>query len=89
MRQTVLPFTLLATILSGCAQNLTCDDPQPYQAATETDKLAAPEGLDPLEETREMRIPRASPQDPRPPGSPCLDLPPALDSTSTSSSESE
>ena len=88
MRPTILLSASLIALLSGCAQSLTCDDPQPYQAAIETNKVAAPEGLDGLEESREMRIPRASPQDPRPPGSPCLDLPPPLRSAGSSSSES-
>jgi hypothetical protein len=88
MRYIPLLITLFSALLTGCAQNLSCDKPQPYQAAVETSKVAAPDGLDPLEEDREMRIPRASPQDPRPPGSPCLDLPPPLRAAGSSSSES-
>ncbi len=88
MRYIILQFTFLTALLSGCAQNLSCDDPQPYQAAVETAKVASPDGLDPLEESREMRIPRASPQDPRPPGSPCLDLPPPLRAAGSDSSDS-
>lgn len=84
MRLTIILITALAAGMSGCAQNLTCDDPQPYQAAIETDKIAAPDGLDELQEGREMRIPRASPQDPRPPGSPCLDLPPPIRASGSS-----
>jgi len=88
MRHIILALALLSALLSGCAQNLSCDKPQEYEAAVETDKIAPPDGLDPLEETREMRIPRASPQDPRPPGSPCLDLPPPLRSTSSTEADS-
>jgi len=69
---------LAAPLTVGCAPDLTCNDPQPYQFAVETPKVDAPNGLDELQESREMLIPRASPQEPRDPDSPCLDLPPSL-----------
>lgn len=75
---TLITTTALAVCLSGCGSNLTCDDPQAYQEAVEVTKIDAPDGLDGLEESREMVIPRSSPRDPRPPGSPCLDLPPTI-----------
>jgi len=59
---------------------MTCDEPEPYQAAVEVPRVEPPEGLSELSPSEEMEIPRASPQDPRPPGSPCLDLPPTLQS---------
>ncbi len=73
-------LALLALLCSACGQQLTCDSPQPYQASIEVEKVRSPDGLDTLLEGKEMDIPRASPQDPRPPGSPCLDLPPTIQS---------
>ena len=71
-----------AGLLSGCGgdDNIvrTCDEQQSYQLAAESKKVAAPEGLDELEEYREMPIPRATQRAPRPPGSPCIDLPPSV-----------
>lgn len=76
-----MALIVLALLCSACGQQLTCDSPQPYQASVEVEKLSVPEGLDLLLEGKEMDIPRASPQDPRPEGSPCLDLPPTIQST--------
>ncbi len=76
-----IALALLATLCTACGgQQLTCDDPQAYQASVEVEKIRAPDGLDALAESKEMDIPRASPQDPRPPGSPCLELPPTIQS---------
>lgn len=69
-------------VVTGCASDLTCDDPQPYQSAVETGKVATADGLNELASTDEMTIPRASPRDPRSPGDPCLDLPPTIQATS-------
>ena len=76
------PLVVLALLCSACGQQLTCESPQPYQAAVEVEKLTVPEGLDLLLEGKEMDIPRASPQDPRPADAPCLDLPPTIGSDS-------
>ena len=76
LRQILLGLIALAT--GACAADLTCDDPQLYQDAVEGRRVTAPEDLDNLQSAREIQIPRASPRDPRPPGSPCLDLPPTL-----------
>ena len=73
-------LAVLAMLCSACGQQLTCDSPQPYQASIEVGRIQTPEGLDELNEGKEMDIPRASPQDPRPAGSPCLDLPPSIQS---------
>ena len=76
-----MALIVLAMLCSACGQQLTCESPQPYQAAVEVEKLTVPEGLDLLLEGKEMDIPRASPQDPRPSDAPCLDLPPTIQST--------
>lgn len=65
-------------LTSACAPDLTCEDPQPYQSAIEVDKVDSPDGLDDLQASEEMAIPRASPRDARQTGDPCLDLPPTI-----------
>jgi len=69
--------------LSACggAPELTCDEPERYQQSVNQSKLEAPEDLDALEPLREMPLPTASPRPERPPGSPCLDLPPRVGPT--------
>jgi hypothetical protein len=69
--------------LSACGGEvqLTCDEPQRYQQSVDHRKLQAPEDLDALEPVREMPLPKASPRPERPPGSPCLDLPPRVGPT--------
>jgi len=68
--------------LSGCGGNdvinATCDEPQRYQAVVPEKKVKAPEGLDPLNEFAEMPIPKAQDAPVRPPGSRCIELPPAI-----------
>ena len=76
-----LPAALLtAAGLAGCggSTDLTCDEPSRYQKAQQIDRLRSPEDLDNLEAMREMPLPQANPAPERPPGSPCLDLPPRI-----------
>jgi hypothetical protein len=65
----------------GGAINASCDEPQRYQAVVPGKRVEAPEGLDPLDEFAEMPIPGAQNAPVRPPGSRCIDLPPAAGST--------
>ena len=65
-------------LISGCGNNMTCDEPQPYQASHQGVRIAAPEGMDDLQSFKELKVPEASPQQAMPEGSPCLELPPAL-----------
>jgi uncharacterized lipoprotein len=67
------------SIAAGCSKDLTCDDPQQYELAQEGTRIDAPEDLDQLQASRELTVPHASPREARPEGSPCLDLPPALE----------
>lgn len=64
-------------LLSACGGDLTCDDPQIYQAALPGDRIVAPDDLSELQSFKEMKIPDVSPQPPRPEGLPCLERPPA------------
>ena len=73
-----IPIIVAAATMTACGSNLTCDDPQAYQAARENARVVVPDGLDNLEPGKEVAIPKASPRDPLPPGSPCLDLPPTI-----------
>ena len=74
----LLLASLAVTLFSGCGGNidLSCDKPLLYQSAQETARVEAPEGLSSLNQGLEMPIPDASPQEPRKPGDPCLDIPP-------------
>lgn len=62
----------------GGTPELSCDEPERYQAARETEPVRVPDDLDPLDEFKELPLPDASPRPERPPGSPCLDLPPNI-----------
>jgi uncharacterized lipoprotein len=69
-----------AAVLSACggSKDLTCDEVQYYQTAVLTERVAAPEGLDQLDQGNEMAMPKASPRPPREPGQPCFDRPPEI-----------
>jgi len=74
----------LALSLSGCGRDKVkdnCEDPQPYQSIVPSKRVVSPEGLDPLDEFREMPIPKAETA-PRPPGSRCIESPPSVRSGS-------
>lgn len=76
---------VVALVTSACSSNLSCEEPQAYQFASETERVVAPDDLDQLQASRETPIPKASPRDPRPPGSPCIDLPPTVKSAKSAS----
>lgn len=81
MRSTGIAVCLAGLILlSACGGNKACTEPERYQAAVEGKRIEVPDGLSPLSESAELRIPDASPQPPREEGSPCLELPPAYKS---------
>jgi len=81
IRQTIA--LLLLGSLWGCGGDAlidqACDEPQRYQSAVETRKIVSPEGMDPLNERMEMPIPRPKDAPTRPPGSPCIELPPRVE----------
>ena len=81
MRRTHLLLALLAAAaIAACGgpTEMTCDELRAYQLAVEGKRVQAPEGLDDLDPLREMPLPQASPQAQRPPGSPCIDMPPKI-----------
>ena len=71
-----------AALSSACADNLTCDEIERYQLARGGVRVDAPEGLSDLDPNKELQIPKASPRDPRPDSTRCLDLPPLMQTKS-------
>ena len=73
----------LLTGLSACGGDEpirpTCDELQRYQTVVEGKRIVVPEGLDPLNEFAEMPIPKSQDAPSRPPGSPCIELPPRIE----------
>lgn len=78
IRSTVLGLLLAGLSACGGSKDLTCDEVQYYQLAKESKVVKAPEGLDDLDPLQEMAVPKASPREPRPEGSPCFDRPPEI-----------
>ena len=78
-------FLAMLSGLSACGGDgpiiTTCDEPQRYQSVTAGKRVEAPAGLDPLNEFAEMPIPKSQDAPPRPPGSPCIELPPKVGSS--------
>lgn len=75
---TAVVAAVLFGSLSACGKDEildTCEDPQPIQA--EAKRITVPEDLDPLDELREIPIPKAETK-PRPPGARCLESPPSV-----------
>lgn len=66
-----LPF-----VLAACGIGNVCEKPQRYESSRLGTRIEAPEGLDSLQESKELTIPDASPRPPRPDDAPCLELPP-------------
>jgi hypothetical protein len=79
-RKSKMTMPLLAGLLLGACGGASsvCEKPKLYQQSQPGKRIEAPEGLDPLQPGREMTIPEASPRDPRPENSPCLELPPSF-----------
>jgi uncharacterized lipoprotein len=80
---TISSFILLST-LAACGRGeirTTCDEPQPYQAVVPGKRIVVPEGLDSLDEFKEMQIPKSD-TEPRPAGSKCIEYPPSVKSGS-------
>lgn len=83
MKATRLSIVLaLGIAIASCGGNDTkqvdCDDGLKYQNLTVGQRVVAPEGLDQLDEFREMPIPEAAPEAPEPPPGKCEDMPPLI-----------
>ena len=71
---------LLVVGLSACGGDevrVTCDELQPYQAVVPGKRVVVPEGLDELEDFKEMPIPKAE-TPPGPDDGTCIELPPLI-----------
>lgn len=86
-------LALMAVLVSACGGDKpvarSCDEHLEYLEAQEHRRVQVPEGLTPLDPEREMDMPEPSPQPPRPAGSPCLDLPPAVLSSDDADEDEE
>lgn len=77
--RTIIAVAIAASIASCGGDDVidqTCDEVQRYQQVVPAKRVQVPEGLDPLNERAEMPIPKAKDAPVRPPGSPCIELPP-------------
>ena len=72
-------FLAVVAGLASCGgtEDLTCDEGS-YKTAVRGPQVDTPVDLDDLNPLREMPLPAASPREPRPAGSPCLDRPPVV-----------
>ncbi|HEX2139504.1 MAG TPA: hypothetical protein VHG33_07325 [Woeseiaceae bacterium] len=71
-------ITMIALFFAGCGVTQECTEPQPYEKSRLGKPVEAPEGLDPLDSSREMTIPEASPRPQRSANAPCLEYPPTF-----------
>lgn len=71
--------TLLGSLAACGGQDIseTCDEVQAYQLVVPGKRIVVPDGLDPLDDFREMPIPKAE-TPPRPAGARCLESPPSV-----------
>lgn len=77
---TTISSLIVLSSLAACGKDdirSTCDEAQPYQAVVPGQRLVIPEGLDSLDQYKEMPIPEAD-TPPRPAGSKCIEYPPAI-----------
>lgn len=61
VRLTVL-IMISAIGLGACSSDPLCEDAQDYQASTLGKRIVSPDGLDTLQEYKELKIPEAAPQ---------------------------
>ena len=77
---TIFLCLLLLNAVTACGKDrgvAKCDEPEPYQSVVAGKRVVVPEGLDPLDDLKEMPIPKSDTA-PRPDGARCLVSPPAV-----------
>jgi uncharacterized lipoprotein len=77
---TTISSLIVLSSLAACGRGevrTTCDEPQPYQAVVPGQRVVVPEGLDPLDQYKEMPIPQSD-SPPRPEGAKCIEYPPSV-----------
>ena len=82
LKATMAVATLLILIsLAACGRNKVrdedCSEPQKYQSVVAGKRIVVPEGLDPLDEFKEMPIPKSE-AEPRADNTKCLESPPVI-----------
>lgn len=79
--QWIVCVAFLLVSVASCGKDklvlTTCDEPQAYQAVVPGKKVVVPDDLDPLDELKEIAVPKAESQ-PRPAGSRCIESPPSV-----------
>ncbi|MEM8814998.1 MAG: hypothetical protein AAGE85_04185 [Pseudomonadota bacterium] len=84
---------IVASILAGCGSKTefvrSCDEERRYEQAQAHDPLSVPEDLDEPDPLKAMPLPEAAPGAERPPGSPCLELPPGVNVDTAEQDEEE
>ncbi len=75
----VASAVLLGSLMAcrGPTVRTTCDEPQAYQSVVGGKRIVVPDDLDPLDDFKEMPIPKAE-TPPRPEGSKCIESPPSV-----------
>ncbi len=82
MRKTTTRFVVLVGVglsIGACSNGPTCEPLQSLEQIGEREKIKVPEGLDPLDPTRALKIPVAT--SPPRESDACLDAPPRLKET--------
>jgi len=77
---TVISSLIVASCFVGCGKEeirTSCDELQAYQMVVPGQRVVVPDGLDPLDQYKEMPIP-TSETPPRPAGSKCIEYPPLI-----------
>lgn len=77
---TAVAALLLIGSLAACGKDEiigACEEPQAYPTLVPGKRIVVPEGLDPLDELKEMPIPKAD-TPPRPEGAGCLESTPSI-----------
>lgn len=72
---------IVVSAISACGKDdirTSCDDEaEPYLSAVAGKRIVVPDGLEPLDELKEMKVPKAE-SPPREPGSKCIEYPPSI-----------
>jgi hypothetical protein len=75
----VISSLIVASCFVGCGKDeirTSCDELQAYQLVVPGQRVVVPDGLDPLDQYKEMPIPKSD-SPPRPEGAYCIDYPPS------------
>jgi len=76
----IVSSLFVASCFVGCGKEdvrTSCDELQAYQLVVPGQRVVVPDGLDPLDQYREMPIPESD-SPPRPEGAACIDYPPSI-----------